>query len=674
MKPLDHVTILDLSRVLACPFASMVLAELGARVIKVEQPGSGDETRTFEPQLASDSAYYFACNRSKESITVDLRSDAGRQLIRELAQKADVVLENFPVGTLGRYGLDYAVLSSLNPALVYVSCTGFGQSGPYAHKKGYDTVFQAMGGIMSLTGERGGGPVKPGLPVADLTSGLWIAIAILAALAGRTRSGKGCYVDFSMLDGQVALLTLAAARYFALGEIPPRLGTEHPGRVPSASFRCRDGKYAHITASDQHWAPLCQALELDELKSGFDTNEIRVERRDEVMRVLTEAIEKLDRAELITRLDRAEVPVGPVNDVAEILNDPHVRVVEDLGDVVHRADGHFGAIQPCNELGAVKLFDRFGEHAHHFIAAFHPDLICIEPGLQLIELERLAERRPVLVARGDMGVFPVAAAKARGGHAARMLGSEARRDLAEREIARRREREQRHLAVEHREVDVAALAAARASGKRREDGDGDPQTRGEVGDRQAGLHRSASALAGEAHDAAHRLEHGVVALLVRVRAALAEAGARHVDERRVERGKHRVVESVATERADRKILEHDVGLLRELADELPACVRAQVDGDRFLGAVAGEVVGAVACELGLERARLVAASGLLDLDDARAELGEDHRRERAREHAREVEDRHVIQGFHFINFWKLRMRRLVSLPRSSAAASGRSAT
>src|SRR3954470_13239539 len=289
MKPLDGLTIVDLSRVLACPFASMILAELGARVIKVEQPGSGDETRAFEPQLEKDSAYYFACNRSKESITVDLRSDEGRRVIRELAQKADVVLENFPVGTLSRYGLDYAVLSSLNPGLVYVSCTGFGQSGPYAHKKGYDTVFQAMGGIMSLTGERGGGPVKPGLPVADLTSGLWIAIAILAALAGRTQTGKGCYVDFSMLDGQVALLTLAAARYFALGEVPPRLGTEHPGRVPSASFRCRDGKYAHITASDQHWTPLCQALGI-EFEKELDLNEERVKRREEIMPILTREI------------------------------------------------------------------------------------------------------------------------------------------------------------------------------------------------------------------------------------------------------------------------------------------------------------------------------------------------------------------------------------------------
>jgi crotonobetainyl-CoA:carnitine CoA-transferase CaiB-like acyl-CoA transferase len=352
MRPLDHITVLDLSRVLACPFASMILAELGARVIKVEQPGSGDETRGFEPQLARDSAYYFACNRSKESITVDLRSDAGRKTIRELAQKADVLLENFPVGTLGRYGLDYAALSSLNPALVYVSCTGFGQSGPYAHKKGYDTVFQAMGGIMSLTGERGGGPVKPGLPVADLTSGLWIAIAILATLAGRSRTRNGCYVDFSMLDAQVALLTLAAARYFALDEVPPRLGTEHPGRVPSATFRCADGRYAHITASDQHWTPLCKALGLGDWGRSLDSNAVRVERRDEVMRVLTAAIEKLDRAALIARLDEAEVPVGPVNDVAEILGDPHVRARRLVGSFDYPGVGEFKALAlPYKFLG-----------------------------------------------------------------------------------------------------------------------------------------------------------------------------------------------------------------------------------------------------------------------------------------------------------------------------------
>ena len=351
MKPLQHLTILDLSRVLACPFASMILAELGATVIKVEQPGTGDETRGFEPQLATDSAYYFACNRSKSSITVNLRNKEGQEIIRELAQKADVFVENFLPGTLGRYALDFATLYALNPKLVYVSCTGFGQSGPYAHKKGYDTVFQAMGGIMSLTGEKGGGPVKPGLPVADLTSGLWVAIGILAMLAGREKNGRGAHLDFSMLDGQVSLLTLAAARYFALGEIPPRLGTEHPARVPSASFRCKDGKYAHITAGDQHWQPLCNALNL-KFDIDLSGNETRLKHRELVMHKLTDAISKFERERLLQMLDEAEVPVGPVNDVAEILSDPHVRARGLVGSFDYPEVGEFKALAlPYRFLG-----------------------------------------------------------------------------------------------------------------------------------------------------------------------------------------------------------------------------------------------------------------------------------------------------------------------------------
>ena len=343
MKPLQHLTILDLSRVLACPFASMILAELGATVIKVEQPGAGDETRSFEPRLAADSAYYFACNRSKQSVTVNFRTSEGQAIVRELAAQVDVLVENFPPGTLARSGLDYAALKRLNARLVYVSCTGFGQSGPYARKKGYDTVFQAMGGIMSLTGERGGGPVKPGLPVADLSSGLWVAIAILSSLAGRAKTGTGRHVDFSMLDGQVSLLTLAAARYFALGEVPARLGTEHPGRVPSASFKCKDGRFAHITASDRHWGPLCEALGVTQWGSDarFSGNALRIEHRDEVMRSLSDAIGRLTRAELIAKLDAAGVPVGPVNDVAEILNDPHVAARGLVGEFDYPGVGRF---------------------------------------------------------------------------------------------------------------------------------------------------------------------------------------------------------------------------------------------------------------------------------------------------------------------------------------------
>jgi crotonobetainyl-CoA:carnitine CoA-transferase CaiB-like acyl-CoA transferase len=350
MKPLEHVTILDLSRVLACPFASMILAELGATVIKIEEPNRGDETRSFEPFVekggATESAYYFACNRGKQSVTVNLRSADGQQIIRDLARQADVLVENFPVGTLKRYGLDYPSIRAFNERIVYVSCTGFGQSGPYAKRKGYDTIFQAMGGIMSLTGERGGPPVKPGLPIADLTSGLWVAIAILSGLQGRSGNDQGCHIDFSMLDGQVSLLTLAAARYFALGEVPPRLGTEHPGRVPSASFRCADGGYLHITASDQHWAPLCRALGLEAWggEAELMSNSGRLKRRDEVMQRLGAVIAARPRAEVAAALDAVGVPQGPIRAVDEILTDEHVAARGLVETFAHPTVGEFPAL------------------------------------------------------------------------------------------------------------------------------------------------------------------------------------------------------------------------------------------------------------------------------------------------------------------------------------------
>lgn len=347
MRPLEGITILDLSRVLACPFASMILAELGAEVIKVEQPGTGDETRGFEPVVKGEggevSAYYMAFNRSKRSITVNLRSPQGQDVIRKLAAGADVVLENFPVGTLSKYGLDHAALRAANDRLVHVSCTGFGETGPYRQRKGYDTVFQAMAGIMSLTGERGGGPVKPGLPVADLTSGLWVAIAILAALAGREKTGKGSHVDFSMFDGQVGLLSLAAARWFALGEVPERLGTEHPGRIPSAAFVCGDGKWVQITGSDQHWAPLCNLLGLEKWASdaALTRNAERLRRREEVMAGLQTAIGRLSRDELCRRCDAVGVPAGPILQVDEVLGNEHVAARGMVVEYPHPLIGSF---------------------------------------------------------------------------------------------------------------------------------------------------------------------------------------------------------------------------------------------------------------------------------------------------------------------------------------------
>ncbi|AZR93301.1 acyl-CoA transferase [Bordetella trematum] len=347
MRPLEGICILDLSRVLACPFASMILAELGAEVIKVEQPGAGDETRSFEPMVQGDgeavSAYYLAFNRSKRSITVNLRSPAGQEVVRGLAAHADVVLDNFPVGTLKKYGLDYASLRARNDQLIHVSCTGFGMTGPYAHRKGYDTVFQAMAGIMSLTGERGGGPVKPGLPIADLSSGLWVAIAILTALVGRASSGQGSHVDFSMFDGQVGLLSLAAARWFALGEVPQRMGTEHPGRIPSAAFVCGDGKWVQITGSDQHWRPLCLLLGLEDWAEdpGLQKNAGRLARREEVMAGLQTAIASLSREELCRRCDVAGVPAGPILDVGEVLGNEHVAQREMVVEYEHPHIGSF---------------------------------------------------------------------------------------------------------------------------------------------------------------------------------------------------------------------------------------------------------------------------------------------------------------------------------------------
>jgi len=359
MKPLQGITVVEMARVLACPLAGMILAELGARVIKVEQPGSGDETRGYEPFASAiderqehlhsheRSAYYYAFNRSKESISVNLRDAEGQEIVRKLVKNADVVLENFPTGTLSRYGLDWNSLKAVNPLLVYVSCTGFGQTGPYARRKGYDTVFQAMSGLMSMTGEREGEPVKPGVPVADMTSGLWIALGVLAMLNGAGKREEGAYLDFSMLDAQIPLLSLAAARFFTLGEVPERMGTEHPGRVPSASFRCADGGFVHITGADQHWKPLCKLLGLDHMAEDprLQENSGRVVHRAQVMRALAEGCASMTRDQLCEACDAFGVPAGPLKTLDEVMTDPHLLARGVFKSFEHPEIGVFPAIR-----------------------------------------------------------------------------------------------------------------------------------------------------------------------------------------------------------------------------------------------------------------------------------------------------------------------------------------
>ena len=348
MKPLEGVRILDFSRVLAGPFATQILAELGAEVIKIERPRGGDESRSFEPKLPhGESAYFFTFNRAKRSVTLNLKKPRAQEIARRLVANADVVVENFLPGEMERLGLSYASLMQTNPRLIYVANTGFGQTGPYRDRPGYDTIFQALSGIMELTGHPHSPPAKVGLPFADLTSGLWIAIAVLTGLVGRGRTGKGCFVDLSMMDVQAAMLTLAAMRLFALDEDPPRTGTEHMGRVPSAAFQCRGGDWLHVSGSDQHWAATCRVLNLDELAADpvLADNAERVVQRERVMVAMRTAVAGRDRAELAEALRAAGVPAGEVNTVRQILSDRHMQARGVVQGFDHPTEGPFPAIR-----------------------------------------------------------------------------------------------------------------------------------------------------------------------------------------------------------------------------------------------------------------------------------------------------------------------------------------
>ncbi|GAA2333125.1 CoA transferase [Streptomyces kunmingensis] len=354
-RPLEGITVLDFSRVLAAPMATQILAELGATVVKVERPGGGDETRGFEPRLPhGESAYFFAFNRGKRSVTLDLKDPRGQDLARRLAARADVVVENFLPGAMDRLGLGYDALAADNPRLVYVSATGFGQSGPDRTRKGYDTVFQALSGVMAMTGEPDGPPSKTGIPVADMTSGLWVAIAVLTGLAGRGVTGRGGHFDVSMMDVQLSLHALNAARLFALDEDPVRTGTQHPGRVPSAAFETADGGWLHISGSDQHWAPLCAVLGLDALAADPELRENagRVARREDVMTALRTAIARRDRDPLLKELLAADVPAGAVRGVREALADPHAQARGVVTEFEHPTEGTFRALRtPLRETG-----------------------------------------------------------------------------------------------------------------------------------------------------------------------------------------------------------------------------------------------------------------------------------------------------------------------------------
>ncbi|KHL72294.1 CoA-transferase [Pseudomonas putida] len=338
MGALSHLRVLDLSRVLAGPWSGQILADLGADVIKVERPGSGDDTRAWGPPFlkdvqgenTSEAAYYLSANRNKRSVTIDFTQPEGQRLVRELAAKSDIVIENFKVGGLAAYGLDYASLKSVNPQLIYCSITGFGQTGPYAKRAGYDFMIQGLGGLMSLTGrpdgEEGAGPVKVGVALTDILTGLYSTVAILAALANRDQAGVGQHIDMALLDVQVACLANQAMNYLTTGNPPRRLGNAHPNIVPYQDFPTADGDFILTVGNDGQFRKFAEVAGQSQWADDprFATNELRVANRSQLIPLIRQATVFKTTAEWVSQLEAAGVPCGPINDLAQMFQDPQV--------------------------------------------------------------------------------------------------------------------------------------------------------------------------------------------------------------------------------------------------------------------------------------------------------------------------------------------------------------
>lgn len=406
MQPLlSNIKVLDLSRILAGPWASQILADLGADVIKVERPGAGDDTRSWGPpflkdqagQDTRDGAYFIATNRGKRSITLDLQTPEGQEIVKDLCRDVDVVLENYKVGTLARLGLDYASLSRVNPRLVYCSVTGFGQTGPRAAEPAYDFLIQAMGGLMSVTGERddrpGGGPQKVGVPIVDLSTGVYAALGIVAALLRRTQTGQGEYVDVAMLDVQVGLLANQAMNFLLGNRVPKRTGTAHPNIQPQRTFHCADGDIVIVAGNDAQFAALCQVIGQPALAGDerYATNGQRVRNQASLDPILDAAFASQPRAHWLEKLKQAGVPAGSINSVPEVFEDPQVAHRAMLRRLPHPVAGSVPQVMnPLRFGGAALRVDRapplLGEHTDEILA---------ELGLDAARIRALRDRHVI---------------------------------------------------------------------------------------------------------------------------------------------------------------------------------------------------------------------------------------------------------------------------------------
>ncbi len=340
MRPLEGIKVLDLTRALAGPYCALMLGDYGSDVIKIEMPGSGDDTRKWGPPfIGEESAYFLSVNRNKRSLTLNLRDEQAQQVFLKLAADADVIVENFTPGVMGRFNLGYEDVKQINPAIVYCSISGFGANGPYQSRPAYDQIMQGISGIMSITGELGGDPQKVGIAVADIGAGMWAAFAIMTALFHRNNTGgQGQNIDLSMLDAQVAWMTYQAGYYFATGEAPKRLGAAHPTLVPYQAFIGKDGKYFNVAVgSDRLWDRFCEGINRMDLHDDpkYASNSVRVNHRSELVPLLQEFFLARDADEWVADLQAVSVPAGPINDLADVFNDPQVLHREMLQEMPH---------------------------------------------------------------------------------------------------------------------------------------------------------------------------------------------------------------------------------------------------------------------------------------------------------------------------------------------------
>jgi crotonobetainyl-CoA:carnitine CoA-transferase CaiB-like acyl-CoA transferase len=388
---LSHLRVLDLSRVLAGPWCTQMLADLGADVIKVERPVAGDDTRHWGPpflpdaqgQATAHASYFTACNRNKRSITIDMAQPEGQALVRRLVAQSDIVVENFKVGGLTQYGLDYASLSALNPRLIYCSVTGFGQDGPYAERAGYDLMVQAMSGMMSITGQAEGGPTRVGVALIDLFTGVYAASAILAALEARNRSGKGQHIDMALLDVSMAILANQAAGFLNTGKVPGRQGNSHPSLVPYQDFETADGAMLLAVGNDGQFARFCEVAGHPEWATDprFSSNAQRVQHREQLVPLLQAATRTRSTAEWIAALEHRAVPCGPINTIGQAFDDVQVqarglRVTQPVSEAAQHATGvaEISTVaSPLRLTGTPPVLHRpppaLGEHTAEVLAA-----------------------------------------------------------------------------------------------------------------------------------------------------------------------------------------------------------------------------------------------------------------------------------------------------------------